>query len=130
MRRFTLTAMAFMFVATACSKAAIPSSEVAPESTVLSLAEVDTRPEFLRCREPNVPPPGGIPGFERGRVYMSFVLGFDGKPEPSSIQTMRSGPFDTKARELLEGCEWTAAVNDGEPVRVRMRFVAYVDPNS
>ena len=129
MRRVALTAVAFIFLATACSQAATPSSEVAPGSTILSPGEVDTRPELLSCSKPNVPAPGGIPGHPQGRVYMNFVLGVDGRPEPGSIWTLRSSSLDTRARELLEGCEWTPAVIDGEPVRVRMRFVAYVNPD-
>jgi hypothetical protein len=64
---------------------------------------------------------------------MLFVLGVDGWPEPESISPIttnyRSNSDVSEARERLRLCQWTVALKDGEPVRVRMRHTIYLNRN-
>jgi len=129
MRRLGLAAVAVMFLASACQRAAVPGNAAEPESGLHSLDQVDTRPKLKICAEPN-PPAAATP---RIRVQMFFVLGADGRPEPESISPVtRSGyrvPTESEmseARERLTLCQWDPALKDGKPVRVRMSYTIYV----
>jgi hypothetical protein len=125
MRRFVLAAFALTLMA-ACGRATERGSEVRPTAPVYSLAEVDTRPVFKSCAEPNLA--GGL----TIGVLMHSVLGFDGIPEPVTIKaSVYRRPYDQStiyaARHKLKRCQWTPALIDGEPVRVQMTYLIYVN---
>ncbi|NIM48765.1 MAG: hypothetical protein GTO22_05825 [Gemmatimonadales bacterium] len=139
MRPVIIAAVSLAILASGCKPTMTPSSEPAPvpasSGLILRLDQVDTRPRLIQCLDPNPT----LTYSERfaASVSMTFVLGRDGRPEPASIVVEggsngaeRWERFRGAARRRLEQCEWTPALKDDKPVRVRMRFRATFETRS
>jgi hypothetical protein len=105
------------------------SSRFVPDSILASRASrASTRhrgvgsPPLIAVPPPRLRPPRGTP---RGQVTLEFIVGVDGRPEPSTIEVIwadHDGLIPT-AREATRDMRFTPSMVDGRPVRVTVRQV-------
>lgn len=102
-------------------RAAGLSAQTPTDSVAIAEAAVEERPSVVpgSCQAPVYPILLRNARME-GRVILQFVIGTDGRVEPSSIRTLRSTHqyFDEAARRALVTCRYRPGRFNSQPVRV------------
>jgi len=98
----------------------IAPDSIGARSIVITSAEADEAPSLLRSG-PLTPPPGmaGV----MARVELQFIIGTDGRVEPSSVAVLgHSSPvFDESAKRMVIGSVYRPGRRNGATIRVLVR---------
>jgi hypothetical protein len=128
MRRLALATLSLAFLGACARLSSQQASDAEGQGRVYSGGEVDSPLGDADCMVPNPPQGAGV-----RIVTLTFVLGTDGRPEPSSIAPARVGTssmaYVDAARQRLLGCQWDPAMLDGKRVRMRMAWSARFEIN-
>ena len=130
MRRLA-PAVLFLTALAACHQTSTHNGQSVPTAgnagPVYATDAIDQPPKDEDCLAPNP-----IPASGQMVVTLRFVWGVDGCPEPGSITPSHQGNrrYHDAARRRLLGCRWDPGRLNGNPVRVRMVWLArfFVDP--
>jgi len=115
------TRVALLLGGTRIGRTAVLSAQGPADTQLLAEAAVEERPTAIpgSCQPPTYPILLRNARME-GRVLFQFVIGIDGRVEPTTIRTLRSTHqyFEEAARRALTTCRYRPARFNNQPVRV------------